>query len=104
MTKEIHSDRWQLEQASGRKTYWSGVIKDRNDWFQEMERKMRTFQRGQQAKGGTEFSYGNCFVQNKGRISCVQSSMPCCVKATLKRSEVNRDNVWKFSGKRQPHN
>ena len=44
-TEEIHSERWQLWQISGRETGWSGVVKDRSDWFQEMEMKVKIFQK-----------------------------------------------------------
>ena len=44
-TEEIHSERWQLWQISGRETGWSGVVKDRSDWFQEMEMNVKIFQK-----------------------------------------------------------
>lgn len=55
-------------------TYWTGTVKDRNDWFLEKEMKTEDIpQRGNTRMGevGGEITYGNSFVQNKEWVRAV---------------------------------
>ena len=77
-TEEIHSERWQLWQISGRETGWSRVVKDRSDWFQEMEMKVKIFQkRGTVRSRVEQKSFTEIFLSKTKDLFAVSRAAQC---------------------------